>query len=288
MPISYSCPHCSKQFSVADQYAGQSGPCAACGQTISIPFAMPTFGAAPGGYAPRAAAAGGASLATVIILVVLALLAVPGVLIALLIPAVAAARDAARRAQSSNNMKQIAIAMHNYHDTHGCFPPAVVKDAEGKPLYSGRVLLLPFIEQANLYQAWDLTQAWDSPANQPLSQSLIQTFRDPKDTGAPGQTSYLFVTGPGTIGEADAKVQIQTITDGTSNTIMFVEVANSGVNWAEPRDWDASSTLPPSNNKSGNLIGLADGSVRTLSPQTPPATLKAATTRSGGETMFLP
>ena len=74
-------------------------------------------------------------------------------MVALLLPAVQAAREAARRAQSSNNLKQIGLAMHNYHDTYGTFPPAVVTDASGKPLYSGRVLLLPFMEQAALFDA---------------------------------------------------------------------------------------------------------------------------------------
>jgi type II secretory pathway pseudopilin PulG len=287
MPISYSCPHCSKQFSVADQYAGQSGPCAACGQTITIPFPMPTFGG-PGGISPTAAAGVGASLATVLILVIVAILSIVGILVALLIPAVGAARQAAKRAQSTNYMRQLGIAMHNYHDMYGCFPPPVVKDANGKPLYSGRVLLLPFIEQAHMYEAWDKTQSWDSPVNQTLSRSIIATFRDPADTGAPGQTSYLFVSGPGTIGDPESKVDFRSITDGSSNTIMFVEVKNSGISWAEPRDWDASSTLPPGNHKNGNIVGFADGSVRTISPQTPPQTLKAATTRAGGEAVFLP
>jgi type II secretory pathway pseudopilin PulG len=286
MPISYSCPHCGKQFSVADQYAGQTGPCAACGQTITIPLGlgMPSGG----GYAPRPAGGGGASLATVLILVLVVLLAIPAVLAALLIPAVGAARQAARRSQSSNNMRQLAIAMHNYHDVHGCFPPAVVSDASGKPLYSGRVLLLPFMEQANLYNLWDQTQAWDSPANQPLSQTMIATLRDPADIGPQGQTSYLFVTGKGTIGELGTKVMIQNITDGTSNTIMFVEVKGSGINWAEPRDWDASTPLPQGNHKAGNIVGFADGSVRPIAAETPPASIQAATTRAGGEAVFLP
>jgi len=286
MPISYSCPHCGKQFSVADQYAGQSGPCAACGQSITIPLGL---GMPAGiGYAPRPSGGGGASLATVLILVVVVLLAIPAVLAVLLIPAVGAARQAARRAQSSNNMKQLGLAMHNYHDVYGCFPPAVVNDASGKPLFSGRVLLLPFVEKSNLYNLWDQTQAWDSPANQPLSQTMIATLRDPADTGPPGQTSYLFVTGKGTIGEPGTKVMLQNITDGTSNTIMFVEVKESGINWAEPKDWDAATPLPPGNHKSGNIVGIADGSVRPIATGTPSASIQAATTRAGGEAVLLP
>lgn len=225
---------------------------------------------------------------TVLAVALVTVLLIVGILAALLIPAVGAARQAAKRAQSSNNMKQLALAMHNYHDVHKCFPPAVVTDANGKPLYSGRVLLLPYLEQSHLYDAWDKSQAWDSPANQPLSQTMIPTFRDPADTGPPGQTSYLFVTGQGTIGEAGKAVKIGEIMDGTSNTIIFVEVAGSGIHWVEPRDWDAATSLPPGNHKPGNVVGFADGSVRTLSKDTPPAAIKSATTRAGGEAVFLP
>jgi type II secretory pathway pseudopilin PulG len=294
MPISYSCPHCGKQFSVADQYAGQTGPCAACGQSITIPMAAfpgPGMGVPPAGYyQPKPTSGGGASLAVIIIAVVLVLLLIPGVLVALLIPAVASARGAARRSQSMNNMKQIALAMHNYHDVHGALPPAVVTDASGKPLYSGRVLLLPYLEQAYIYDQWDKTQAWDSNANRALSQMIIPTFHDPTDIGAPGQTSYVFPVGQGTIFEQGQKVTFNNIMDGTSNTLMLVEVKGSGINWAEPRDLDVMSgnPLPLGNHNSGNIIGLADGSVRTLPPNTPATTIQAAASRAGGEPVMLP
>ena len=70
-----------------------------------------------------------------------------GILVALLLPAVQAARDAARRAQSSNNLKQIVLAMHNYHDVYKKFPPRANFGDDGKPLLSWRVHILPFVEQ---------------------------------------------------------------------------------------------------------------------------------------------
>jgi type II secretory pathway pseudopilin PulG len=292
MPIAYSCPHCSKQFTVADQFAGQSGPCAACGKTITIPLAAAgPMGMPPAGYyQPQPSSGSGASLAVIIVAIVLVVLLVPGVLIALLLPAVGAARGAARRASSSNNMKQLALALHNYHDTYRAFPPAVVTDANGQPLYSGRVLLLPFMEQAPLFDQWDKTQAWDSPANQALAGTMIPTFRDPADGGPANQTSYLFATGQGTIFEAGQNVTIQNVSDGISNTILMVEVKQSGIGWAEPRDIDLSqqAPLPPSNHPSGNIVAMGDGSVRTLPASTPPATIRAAATRNGGEAVLLP
>ena len=294
MPISYACPHCGKQFSVAEQYAGQTGPCAACGQTITIPMAgFPgaggPMGMPPAGYHPaKPAGGGGASLAVIIIAIVLVLLLIPGVLIALLLPAVQAARGAARRANSLNNMKQLALAVHNYHDVYNALPPAVVTDADGNALYSGRVFLLPFLEQSHIYDQWDKSQPWDSPANKPLSDMMIPTFRDPADTGPPNQTSYLFVTGPGTMFEAGQSIGFSQITDGTANTLMFVEVKNSQVAWAQPGgDFDAATaqTLPPGNHPSGNNVGFGDGSVRTIPANTP---IRAFATRNGGEPVILP
>ena len=292
MPISYSCPHCGKQYSVADQYAGQTGPCAACNKSITIPLAgMPgKFGPPPGTGA--AAAAGGGVAVVIVSILVLALVCVGGGA-ALLLPAIQAAREAARRAQSQNNLRQIGIAFHNYHDTYNEFPPAVVTDASGKPLYSGRVLLLPFMEQQALFQAWAKDQPWDSPQNMALSQTVIRTFQDPS-AGArkvTGETDYLFVTGAGTIFDAAAgKMSFANITDGTSNTLLAVEVKGSGINWAEPRDLDMSAVvpLPPSNHAGGNVVLFADGAVRTISASVDPQVLHAAATRGGGETMQLP
>jgi type II secretory pathway pseudopilin PulG len=281
MPIAYSCPHCGKQFSVAEQYAGQSGPCAGCGQTIAIPLA-----AATPGYVPSSSVSGaGAGIAAVVAVVLVLGVLCSGVLVALLLPAVQAAREAARRSQSTNNVKQIALALHNYNDTYGSFPPAVVTDANGKPLYSGRVLLLPYLEQKALYDQFDLTQPWDSPQNNTISQSMIPIFLDPSAPQTGSQTDYLFVTGAGTIFEAGQATKFTGITDGSSNTLMLVEVRNSGVHWAEPRDQEISQpmSLPPGNHPGGNIVGMADGSVRFMSKNVNPTLIRELSTRNGGE-----
>jgi hypothetical protein len=286
MPIPYSCPHCGKQFTVADQFAGQTGPCAACGQPITIPV--------PPGY-PQPAQAGGRSSSGVLI----TLLAVAGIggicaigiFVALLLPAVQAAREAARRMQSSNNLKQLGLAMMNYHDQYQCFPPAVVTDAAGKPLYSGRVLLLPFIESQGLYSQFDKSQAWDSPANRPLTQQALNVFRDPSaPPGDPGQTDYLFVTGKGTGMEhlpGGGGLSFAAISDGSSNTMAMVEVKKSGINWAEPRDLDISQpmALPAGNHPNINLALFYDGHTQPISKNVAPQTIRALATRNGGETI---
>ena len=287
MPIAYSCPHCGKQFTVADQYAGQTGPCAACGQAITIPGAMPPAGY----YAPRPASGGaGGTVTLIIVLAVVVLMCPCG--IALLLPAVQAAREAARRASSQNNMRQIGIALFNYHDTYGQFPPAIVTDKSGQPLYSGRVLLLPFLEQKPLFDSFDKTAAWDSPANMAYSQTMLRVFVDQSNPNQGSDGSYAFLVGTGAMFEQGQAITLGTIADGTSNTMAMIEVQSTGGSWAAPGEVDISQLgvtgLPPGSHPGGNIVLMADGSVRFMSRSVAPQVLQSAATRAGGEPGQLP
>jgi 5'-3' exonuclease len=111
------------------------------------------------------------------------------VAVALLLPAVQAAREAARRMQCTNNIKQIMLAMHTYHDAHKCFPPVMTADKNGKPLHSWRVLILPFIEQQALYSQIRLDEPWDSEYNSRLHDMNIQTYQCPSAYSMPGMTT---------------------------------------------------------------------------------------------------
>ena len=150
MPIAYSCPHCGKQFSVAEQYAGQSGPCAGCGKTISIPTQ-------PGGgyaYAPQKSAGGGGGGVVAVVVAVLAMFLVcGGILVALLLPAVQAAREAARQTTCRNNLKQQGLALQSYHAQAREFPEGARKHARsGQKSIGWHVLILPHLEQPTLYE----------------------------------------------------------------------------------------------------------------------------------------
>jgi hypothetical protein len=291
MAISFTCPHCGKQTTVADQFAGQTGPCVACNKPVTIP-GVPGVGPAAVPYAPSPAAGGalGAGLIVLIVLGVGAVCAVP-ILIALLLPAVQAAREAGRRVQSQNNMKQIAIAMLNYHDAMGEFPPAVVNDANGQPLYSGRVLLLPYMEQQGIYEQFDQNSAWNSPANMALSQQTLPVFTDPSSRRTtPGQTDYLFVVGQGTAFDGQGKVSMGKIRDGSSNTMFLVEVKDSGVSWAQPSELNISQPmpLPTGNHPRGNLAAFFDGSTRFIVDSIDPNVVRQLSTSDGGEVVNLP
>ena len=129
------------------------------------------------------------------LLVVIAIIAM---LVTLLLPAVQAAREAARRTQCINNLKQIQLAILNYESANGHMPPAYTVDENGNPMHSWRVLILPYMEEVGVYDRYDLSEPWDSPANLALTQSYIPPqYQCPSN--APGMstnTDYLAVEGP--------------------------------------------------------------------------------------------
>ncbi|HLA83813.1 MAG TPA: DUF1559 domain-containing protein [Thermoguttaceae bacterium] len=285
MPIQFTCPFCGVQTNVADQYAGQTGPCGKCGQQITIPGTP----VGPGAYtaAPPRRSSGVGVLVAIIVGVLFMVLICGGILAALLLPAVQAAREAARRAQCTNNLRQIALALQSYHDANGQFPPAYVADAQGKPLYSWRVLILPYLEQLPAYQQFKLDEPWDSPANQAATNMAWSgVFQCPSDSRQDRtKTDYVMVVGPGCISDGPTSGNIARINDGTSNTILVVEVANSDIHWAEPRDLDAKTmsyqindpngqSCISSNHHGGANVAFADGSVRYLSDGADPATVR--------------
>ena len=118
----------------------------------------------------------------------LVVIAIIGILIALLLPAVQAAREAARRAQCVNNLKQYGLALHNYHDTHGCFPTN--HPSENNALFPGRnssgwshrVLMLPFLEQGPLHDQIDFLGKVNTPgANFAVVQTPVAAFLCPSE-----------------------------------------------------------------------------------------------------------
>ena len=295
MPIPFTCPHCGHQTSVDEQYAGQTGPCASCGKAITVP---PVAGA-PAAYRPPKESSAGPIILIVLALVLVVVVVCGGILAALLLPAVGAAREgareAARRSMCTNNLKQIGLAIHNYHDTYTCLPAAVLTDEDGQPMRSWRVAILPFVEQAPLYDQYDFSEPWNGPNNSALQGASVPAYRCPSD-GDPTatETSYVMIVGKGTIGgEPNERVRIADIRDGTSNTIMAIEVGASRIHWMEPRDvtveeavtflTDPAASPFEQVHVGGANVLLADGSVRFVSESTDPETLRALLTRDDGQ-----
>jgi hypothetical protein len=187
------------------------------------------------------------------------------------LPAVQKARNAAARMQSMNNLKQIGIAMHNYHDANGTLPPAAICDKKGKKLLSWRVAILPYIEQDALYRQFKLDEPWDSEHNKPLSEVAVKTYVDPRaDTGGKlNLTHYKVFVGGGSPFDTLASKKLFQISDGTSNTAMVV-AAGDPVPWAKPDDFefDPKKPLPDLSRPFGELlVAMCDGSVRLIRPE---------------------
>ena len=149
------------------------------------------------------------------------------------------AREAARRSQCLGHFKQLELALHNYHEIYGSFPPAVTKGPDGRAWHSWRVLILPLLEEKPLYDRYRFDEPWNGPHNQLLAAEFpsLRNFRCPSE-GAGDSCSYFAVTGQRTLWPPGGSLTLdpEDLPDGSSNTLHLVEVSESGVHWMEPRD----------------------------------------------------
>ncbi len=283
------------------------------------------------------------------LLVVIAIIAV---LIGLLLPAVQKVREAANRAKCQNNLKQIALGLHNHHNDRQAFPPVAVVLPSGTAMHAWATFLLPYLEQQNVHRQYRFDLAWDDPANQPAVSAEVPSFVCPS---APSDRANLqgslrfglcdytpnfgldqvLTTGLLSPWAGDARgpwnfttdltgrggARIAELTDGTSSTVLVVEIAGRPQLWQRGRragstdvaGWatrnnltpidldgataDGSSTPGPcpincvnaheiySFHSGGAHAAFADASVRFLKESASIRTVAALITRSGGETL---
>jgi hypothetical protein len=205
--------------------------------------------------------------------------------------------------KNQHNLRQIGLALHNFHDSYKNLPPAAICDKQGKPLLSWRVAILPFIEQAPLYQQFKLDEPWDSPHNSKLVAQMPPVFAPVGiKTKEAGLTYYRgFVADPN-LGPAHATAwettpapnspygawgpRLIAFTDGTSNTLLLVE-AGEPVPWTKPAElpYDPKKPLPKLGgvSKDGFNILMADGSTRFAPANFDEQTLRLMITRADGQ-----
>jgi hypothetical protein len=158
-----------------------------------------------------------------------------------------------------NNLKQIGLALHNYHDAHGKFPTNVY-GPNGEPLLSWRVHLLPYMEEDNLYKQFKMDEAWDGPNNKKLIDKMPKVYLAPDRDHPKGQTFYQGFAAPDPRKAQPPKdiiaghpwlrdgvkdgIRMASIADGTSNTLAVIE-AGRGVVWSKPEDLPFGGPVPP-------------------------------------------
>lgn len=197
-----------------------------------------------------------------------------------IVPQLKQARDAASRAQSQNNLKNLALAALTYADAIGSYPPAIVYGKSGFPQLnssgdksahvprSWRVELLPMLGQEELYKQYRLDQPWDSEANLKVLKQMPAVYRSPFDKPNSTNTSYFAVIGPGTVFDGEEGTPLRAITDGTSHTLLWVE-ANREIPWTKPEDiaYEPGKEVPKLGGwmENGEVpVAYCDGSIRVL------------------------
>ncbi len=241
--------------------------------------------------ANQAVATGAGISLVVIILIVVGVLALAciGILIALLLPAVQQVRQAARSTDGHNRIRQVAIALHTYHDANNRLPPAVTVSDDGTELYSWRTAILPFMEQNHIYNQIDLQKPWDDPANRAVHGSEIAVFQSPLSKNTGGDiTHFVAVVGPGTVFDSDPnrRVTFAGIQDGTSRTIMLIEYRDSDIPWYEPRDVSIEKAISIIKNQKGGrgtIVAYADASTEIIPSSINESELRAMFTRNGND-----
>lgn len=189
----------------------------------------------------------------------------------------------------ARQLKSIGLAVNNYFSAEGTYPPAVIFDVEGRPAHSWRMLIAPYIEDRKPAE-YRVSQAWTSAENTRAATATAPFFACPQEKHVrPNQVSVVAVTGPGFFFDGGNMTAVDEITDGLSNTIVAVEIADSGILCNEPRDltWEVFADRVRQKRASAHGGGFnalfADGSVHFIPESIDLDLLRAMFTIAGGE-----
>jgi type II secretory pathway pseudopilin PulG len=228
----------------------------------------------------------GASLTEVLVTIAIVVL-----LVALFLPATRTPREASRRSQCKNNLKQIGLALHNYEEDQGALPPAHTVDANGRPLHSWRTLILPYLDQKPLYERIDLSKPWNDPVNAEAFAAHLPAYVCPSTDIPDGHTTYLALVGPECAFQPVEPREFREFQDGTSNTVLVIDAAASeAVHWMKPTDSGSQFFLKFNDKNEQSHTGgfhalMGDGTVRFLSSTLSAETRQALLTIAGDETL---
>ena len=173
------------------------------------------------------------------------------------------AKRVATRASSRRHLMQIAIALENYHEHHGCFPPAYVMDEHHTRMHSWRVLLLPYLDQESLYSRYKFDEPWNSPANRSLAKLIPMVYRCPADSEAhvdaeETTANYVVVVGEDTMWPGHESMNRVSAGCSSLDRVFVLEIRDSDIQWTEPRDLTPEQVLALVQRRkdAGNTSGL--------------------------------
>jgi len=200
-------------------------------------------------------------------------------------------REAGRRTQSKNNLKQIGLALHNYHDFAASFPAGGTFGPGGKGRHGWMTYLLPHVDQRPLYDQIDLNRSWNDPGQRTIFETTIHAYQYPQrqPPTADGYATAAYAANPLVVGP-ERGLSIRNITDGTSNTIAAGDASGNFKPWGHPANWrDVRLGINKSPDgfgspfKGGAHFLMADGTVRFASENIDPQILQGLATPAGGE-----
>ena len=292
MTFLFTCPHCQSQTEVEDEYSGRTGDCVVCGREITMPeFAgSRRMGNRPGKRNKSAIWFVAAGLAL--------LLVGAGLIAAIQVGSRTAKkiRTGRQRLSSIKNLETIATALNAYAADHGVYPAPYTVDAAGRKLHSWRGTILPYLGEDGLYNQIDKDVPWNEGENQMLLYSQTPSvYRHPESNSWGTGTVYHLVTGAGTLFPSTGPLGPRQVTDGATKTILLAEGQMNSMteSWMEPYDLDVGSIggliNPPSGKGLGGAtdggvcVATVEGSGYFLPDTTPPLTVQALITPSGGE-----
>jgi hypothetical protein len=205
-----------------------------------------------------------------------------------------AAMESAHRDTRINRFKQLSLALINYESAKKHKPAAAaIRSPDGNPLLSWRVAILPFLDGGmDLYKQFHLDEPWDSPHNRKLIKRMPGVYSDPDPDVAnlnrDGKTTYVIPVAPETMFDKTKEYTYRDVTDGTSRTLMLVEVAPShAVVWTKPEDWNVNLQDPMRELKRDDrkvfTAAFADVHIELIPLDVEWQKVRGLLTRSGGE-----
>ncbi|QDV54534.1 DUF1559 domain-containing protein [Rosistilla oblonga] len=299
MPLLFTCPHCQTQTLVETQYAGQAGACAACGKPITVPDFQEETGSIA--MEPRKSIGRPIRLIATICVAAVVVLAGGMLMFRYGVSGIAQIRANSLRGACRNNVRLIAAALNAYADDYGTYPTPMVTDAAGKPMYSWRVLILPYLGHQSLYDQFNLAEPWSSETNMALAYSRPAEYGSPAvGSNVWSEPNYMLITGPGTLFPASGPLSPRDVIDRPDQTLLVVEVARPAnpmagneLLWTQPADLDVAKMVPAINGKDGVEIGgnheggataaTSDGRDHFLSESLSAGEIRGLITPRGGE-----